>query len=155
MEKYQWCETCNKRQFHEYRETDGQRKLVCIACGIREALIEIEDIRDALEYQRLERDTRLTEAMKPVQLECDVIQAKFEDAVAPLQARLTELESQVRGDVVYHGESVRGAGLQAVYSKPRVTWDTAGLDGYAVAHPEILAFRREGAPSVTIKSMRK
>ena len=36
--------------------------------------------------------------------------------------------------------------------RPRVTWNTAALDGYAAAHPEILEFRTEkwAAPSIKL-----
>lgn len=39
----------------------------------------------------------------------------------------------------------------AVYVK-RTTWDTKKLEGYAVAHPEIVTFKKESA-SVTIRGI--
>ncbi len=41
----------------------------------------------------------------------------------------------------------------AIYSKGRMSWDGKRLDGYATAHPEILAFRSEGQPSVSIREV--
>lgn len=64
------------------------------------------------------------------------------------------MESEVKRLAAIYGESVRGAYLQAVYSKPRVVWDSKALDGYALAHPELFAFRREGEPSVSIKAVK-
>ena len=49
---------------------------------------------------------------------------------------------------------LRGANLHAVYSKPRTSWDTKGIAGFAVAHPEILAFQKIGNPSVRIQAVR-
>lgn len=69
----------------------------------------------------------------------------------PLAAQVSELESKIKGDVLEVGATVKGAALMAVYSKGRVTWDAKALDGYATAHPEIEPFRKEGAPSVSIR----
>jgi len=47
---------------------------------------------------------------------------------------------------------IEGASLKVVHpQKPRVTWNGQGLDGYSVAHPEILMFRTEkwAKPSIT------
>ena len=52
------------------------------------------------------------------------------------------------------GATVKANGLMAVYNKGRVSWDSKLLDGYAVAHPEILAARKEGDPSVTIRTVK-
>ncbi|MCG3145996.1 MAG: hypothetical protein HONDAALG_03775 [Gammaproteobacteria bacterium] len=52
------------------------------------------------------------------------------------------------------GATVKGAALSAVYAKGRVSWDNKALEGYAVAHPELLAFRSEGAPSVSIRGVK-
>jgi hypothetical protein len=40
----------------------------------------------------------------------------------------------------------------AMYTKPRVTWDSKGIEGFSVAHPEINVFRKVGEPSVSIKA---
>lgn len=53
--------------------------------------------------------------------------------------------------VARHGATVKHAGLMAVYSKPRVSWDTAKLEGYALAHPEITAARTTGKPTISIR----
>ena len=41
--------------------------------------------------------------------------------------------------------------LHAIWTKARVSWDTRGLDGYMVAHPEMGAFRSVGKPSVSLR----
>ena len=54
-------------------------------------------------------------------------------------------------DVLLRGESLRGSVYQAIYMKGRVSWDSAAIDQYARAHPEVLKFRREGQPSVSLR----
>ena len=51
------------------------------------------------------------------------------------------------------GETVKGDRLMLVYGKPRETWDTKALTGYAAAHPEIERFKKVGEPTVTVRTM--
>lgn len=50
--------------------------------------------------------------------------------------------------------SIKGEQLQAVFSKGKATWNTKGLDGYAIAHPEIDKLRKVGKPSVSIREVK-
>lgn len=58
----------------------------------------------------------------------------------------------VKAEVVERGESVTGNPLSAIYVKGKTSWDGKGLTGYAVAHPEINAFKKVGNPSCSIKA---
>jgi len=85
--------------------------------------------------------------------------AEVEDEYAPnfrtVDEKIGELEEMLKQAALLRGASVAGEQLQVVVSKPRTTWDSAGLNGYAVAHPEILAFRKQGdASSVSIQARR-
>lgn len=71
-----------------------------------------------------------------------------------LNETIARLESEVRQDVLFVGVTVKSGSLMAVWNKGRVSWDSKLLDGYAVAHPEILAARKEGDPSVTIRTVK-
>ncbi len=44
-----------------------------------------------------------------------------------------------------------GVHLHAVFSQGRVTWDTKGLDRFALSHPEVVKFRKQGTPSVALR----
>lgn len=104
-----------------------------------------------LHYEQL-RDAVLTPEIKQGLAD---IAAEEATSVTALQAIIEAMTSEIKQDVISKGASVKGTWLQAVYSKPRVSWDTKGLDGYAVAHPEMNAFRNVGAPSVSIRSEKK
>ena len=65
-----------------------------------------------------------------------------------------EAADQVRLAILERGESLKTDRVHAVYSKPRVRWDAKALDGYAINHPELFAFRTEGKPSVSIRVVR-
>lgn len=79
------------------------------------------------------------------------VEAEFDDKLNQVNENINSLESAVKEQVKAFGQSVKGELIQAVWAKPRVTWDTKGLDGFLVAHPEIKAFRKEGEPSVSIR----
>lgn len=79
------------------------------------------------------------------------VEAEFDDKLNQVNENINSLESAVKEQVKAFGQSVKGELIQAVWSKPRVTWDTKGLEGFLVAHPEIKAFRKEGEPSVSIR----
>lgn len=87
-------------------------------------------------------------------------QSGLADAVADIRENLAEanryageLEGEIKGYVLQVGSTVRGASapLMAVYSRGQVKWSDEKLTGYAAAHPEILAFRTEGKPTVSIR----
>jgi hypothetical protein len=79
------------------------------------------------------------------------IEAEFSQKAEAAAANIDALEAEVKAETLVHGESVRGPGIQAVWNKGRQTWDSKGLTSYGEAHPEVLQFRKEGDPSVTIR----
>ena len=113
-------------------------------------LSELQASRTVVNLQKQELiDAVLTAEIKA---KLDEIEAEFSPTFEAIDAGISALESEVKAAVIQAGATVKGAHLQAVYTKGRVSWDTKGLDGYLVAHPEMAAFRKEGAPSVTIRS---
>jgi hypothetical protein len=74
--------------------------------------------------------------------------------LAPQIKRLKELEKQIKISILESGEVVNVDGVKVGFRKgyTRSTWDNARLQGYAVAHPEILIFatKKEVKPTVTI-----
>ena len=83
------------------------------------------------------------------------VESEFDDKLNQVNENINSLESTVKEQVKVFGQSVKGELIQAVWSKPRITWDTKGLEGFLVAHPEIKAFRKEGEPSVSIRLFKK
>jgi cob(I)alamin adenosyltransferase len=70
-----------------------------------------------------------------------------------IEKQAEELETEIKAAVLALETPVKGNRLQAVINKGRVSWDAKLLEGYAVAHPEIKAARKEGAPTVTIRKV--
>ena len=79
------------------------------------------------------------------------IETEFAQKEQAASANIESLEAEIKAETIAVGESVRASGLQAVWNKGRLTWDSKGLTSYGESHPEILQFRKEGEPSVTIR----
>ena len=93
----------------------------------------------------------LTPEIKDLLAEID---AEFDPKIAELNQTKAILEAQIKEQVIIAGQTIKGSLHQFVFSKPRVSWDTKLLDGYAMAHPEILHFRKEGNPSVSVRGVK-
>ena len=68
--------------------------------------------------------------------------------------RIESLTTDIKSLTLDRRVSEKGSRLHAVYAKGRETWDSKGLGGYAVAHPEINSFKKVGSPSVSIRATR-
>jgi hypothetical protein len=99
-----------------------------------------------------EKQTLLDSLIPPeIKLKMQDIEEEFEDKITQANENVQSLESAIKSEVKAFGQSVKGELVMAVWAKPRVTWDTKGLEGFLVAHPEIKAFRKEGEPTVSIR----
>ena len=79
------------------------------------------------------------------------IKADVAGEIAGDVAQVSELQEQIKAEILSRGTSVKGAYLHAVFMKGRVSWDSKMLEGFALAHPVILQAKAEGKPSVTIR----
>jgi len=119
----------------------------------REKLDKIADLKSAQSLRESEKQALIDQVLTPeIKTKIAEIEAEFaaSDNVTDTINLLTE---EVKSEVAQLGETVKGTFLMAVYSKPRVSWDTKALDGYIVSHPELKQFRKEGAPSVSIRGL--
>lgn len=112
-------------------------------------LAEFQAQRDAV---MLEKQALLDEIYTAeIKARMAKIEAEFVGKTEAVNEKIAALEAEIKQAVISHGASVKGYVLHAVFAKGRVSWDTKSLDGYATAHPELLAFRKEGEPSVSIR----
>lgn len=120
---------------------------------IYKALEQLSEMRAQAEVIRLHyEDLRKSIIPAEIQAQLDEIDAEQKTAVDALSAGASQLESEIRSCILSIGATVKAGGLMAVFNKGRVTWDSKLLEGFSIAHPEILIARKEGEPSVTIRS---
>ena len=79
------------------------------------------------------------------------IEQEFEQKEETARRNIESLAAEIRADTLAFGRSVRGMDYQAVWCKGRVSWDDLALRVYARVHSEILPFRKEGRPSISIR----
>jgi len=115
-------------------------------------LANLQAQADVIRLQFIE--LRRTIITPEIQAQLDELDAEMLSTLEPVTQATNDLTEAIKENVITAKASVKGTFLQAVYSKPRVTWDNKGLDGFMVAHPEIKAFRKEGEPSVSIRSVK-
>jgi len=76
---------------------------------------------------------------------------KTTEEINSLKEQKTHLTEKIISEVLKIQKTVKGEKLQAIYSRGRTSWDNSALNGYATTHPEIIQFRKEGKPSVSIR----
>jgi hypothetical protein len=121
---------------------------------IKTKLDELANLRAAHDALTLQKqalvDSVLTHEIKAKLSDID---AEFLGKHEAINDKANPLEAEIKQAILAHGASVKGTFLHAIWAKGRVTWDTKGLVGYAVAHPEMSAFRSEGEPTVSLRNI--
>lgn len=119
--------------------------------GVLQKLERLAQLHAAADLARMDYESRRLEVIKQIQDDLDAIEAEFKPALEAAEANASALEAEIRNDVLLRGESLRGSHYQAIYMKGRVSWDSIGMNEYARDHPDVLQFRKEGQPSVSLR----
>ena len=110
------------------------------------------DIGVGIDLVSQEKAALIDEVLTPeIKEKLAEIDAEFEPKIEQLLQEKSQLEAEIKDEVLNAGRTKKGTYHSFVWSKPRVSWDTKALDGYALAHPEIAQFRTEGSPSVSVR----
>ena len=114
-------------------------------------------IRRAINVRKLELqkelDAKVKTTIKEIANKRREIEEEFAGKRDDVDKNIADLEAEIKADVKAEGKSVKGNFFQAVFNRGRVTWNTDMLDGFLAAHPELKDARKEGEPSVSIRSL--
>jgi hypothetical protein len=122
-----------------------------MSLDITEKLDRLANFQAERDYLGLQKQELIDEVLTPeIKARLEEIEAEFSLKVEAVDENITALEEEIKQDVIQNGASVRGEFLRAVWNKGRVSWDTRAMDAYATTHPEVLQFRKEGKPYVSI-----
>lgn len=83
--------------------------------------------------------------------EFNKLKGNFDNDTANIQDQIKLLEDEIEEEVLKLQKSLKGQGIDVIYNKGRESWDGKILTGYAVAHPEILAAKKVGQPTVSFR----
>lgn len=123
---------------------------------IQEQLNHLHELRQQLDALSLHvRDLTAAVITDAQRQEIAAIELEYAPSFDAVNERIADLEGSIKAAVIEAGATVKGQYYQAVYMKGRVSYDTKALDGYSLAHPELLAYRNEGQPSVSLRSVTK
>lgn len=117
-------------------------------------LNQLYNLKSMVDVINIEKQKLIDSIITPeIKEKLSDIEDEFSKKTESLNEKITNLDAEIRTDVVVAGKTIKGKHLMALFSNGRVSWDTKLLDGYAVSHPEVEQFKKVGCPFVTIKSI--
>jgi hypothetical protein len=122
---------------------------------IADKLKRLENLRGAADVTRLDYEAKRAEILKQIQAELDALDSEYKPVLESAEENIATLENEIKTDVLLHGESVSAGSYRVTYSQGRISWDNDGLAKYAEAHPEVVKFRKQGQPIVSLRVVNK
>lgn len=122
---------------------------------VTEKLERLSNLRGAAEVARLNYESKRVEILKQVQAELDALDSEYKPVLEAAEENISILENEIKTDVLLYGESISGGMYRASYTQGRVSWDSAGMTKYAISHPDVLQFRKQGQPIVSLRVVNK
>lgn len=118
-------------------------------------LERLSDLRGAADLARLDYESKRAEILKQVQAELDALDMEYRPILEATEENITALENEIKTEVLLYGESVTGGMYRASYTQGRVSWDNEGMTKYAALHPDVLQFRKQSQPVVSLRVVNK
>ncbi len=122
---------------------------------IARKLKRLADLHAAVDLAQMDYDKKRDEILKAVQAELDALEAEYEPLLEAARENVSKLEGEIKNDVLLGGQTVTTDVYQAIYMRGRISWDNDGINNYARTHPEVLKYRKEGRPTVSIRTIGK
>src|SRR5688572_30307356 len=122
---------------------------------IADKLKRLENLKGAADVARLDYESKRAEILKQIQSQLDALDSEYQPLLEAAEENISTLENEIKTDVLLYGESVSGGMYRATFTKGRVSWDTEGIEKYASAHPDVMQFRKQGQPIVTLRVSNK
>jgi DNA-directed RNA polymerase sigma subunit (sigma70/sigma32) len=118
-------------------------------------LERLSNLRGAAEVARLDYEAKRTEILKQIQSELDALDSEYKPVLEAAEENIAALENEIKTEVLLYGKSISGGMYCATYNHGRVSWDNEGMTKYAAAHPDVLQFRRQAQPIVSLRVVSK
>jgi hypothetical protein len=118
-------------------------------------LERLSSLRGAADLARLDYESKRAKILKQVQAELDALDLEYKPVLEATEENIAALENEIKTEVLLYGESVSGGMYRASYTQGRVSWDNEGMTKYATVHPDVLQFRKQGQPIVSLRVVNK
>ena len=118
-------------------------------------LERLTNLRGAADVAKMDYEAKRAEILKKIQADLDALDLEFKPVLEAAEENIAALENEIKTDVLLYGESVSGGSYRAAYTHGRVSWDNEGMTKYAESHPDILQFRKQGNPIVSLRAVNK
>ena len=122
---------------------------------VTEKLERLSNLHGAAEVARLNYEAKRTEILKQIQAELDALDSEYKPVLEAAEENISILENEIKTVVLLYGESISGGMYRASYTQGRISWDNDGMTKYAASHPDVLQFRKQGQPIVSLRVMNK
>ena len=108
--------------------------------------------REQLQLLDLKEKEEIDTVLTPeILARVDEIRAKYKDTKEAVVFELGALEQEIKDAVLTMKETIKSKNVMAVWVKGRTSWDGKLLEGMAKLEPKLLAARKEGEPTVSIR----
>jgi len=122
---------------------------------VAEKLERLTNLRGAADEARLNYEAKRAEILKQIQAELDALDSEYKPVLEAADGNIAALENEIKTDVLLYGESISGGMYRASFTQGRVSWDNGGMAKYAALHPDVLQFRKQGQPIVSLRVVNK
>ena len=122
---------------------------------VAEKLERLSNLRGAADVARLDYESKRVEILKQIQADLDALDSEYKPVLEAVEENIAVLENEIKTDVLLYGESISGGSYRASYTQGRVSWDNEGMTKYAASHPDVLQFRKQGQPIVSLRVVNK
>ncbi len=118
-------------------------------------LERLSNLKGAADLARLDYESKRMGILKQVQAELDALDMEYRPVLEATEENIAALENEIKTDVLLYGETISGGSYRASYTQGRISWDNDGMTKYAASHPDVLQFRKQGQPIVTLRVVNK
>lgn len=109
-------------------------------------------LREDLQLISYQEQEEIDKILTPeIMAQVELIRTNYKDTKESMAYEIYTLESEIKADVIAKKETIKSENVMAVWNKGRVSWDSKLLEGMAKLEPKLLAARKEGEPTVSIR----
>jgi uncharacterized protein YifE (UPF0438 family) len=119
--------------------------------GVAGTFQQFAEAKAHLAAVEAEYSARRMAVLATIQDQLNAVDAEFGARLQAAHDAAAAGEVAVREVVLRVAKGIHLSGIDARYYPGRVTWDAAGMERFASAHPEVLAFRKVGKPWVSLR----